>query len=70
MCDEPGFGGESCDFCEWEHCGSSGPGTPACAAVLECPIEVNIYYRTPERMTALLSKLNEQKVEASVSTLI
>ena len=36
----------------------------ACAAVLECPIEVNIYYRTPERMTALLCKLDEQKVEA------
>ena len=42
----------------------AGPELLACAAVLECPIEVNIYYRTPERMTALLSKLDEQKVEA------
>lgn len=42
----------------------AGPDLLACAAVLECPIEVNIYYRTPERMAALLAKLDEQKVEA------
>ena len=27
------------------------------AAVLECPVEINIFYRTPERMEALLSHL-------------
>ena len=42
----------------------AGPELLACAGVLECPIEVNIYYRTPERMNALLKKLDEQKVEA------
>lgn len=42
----------------------AGPELLACAAVLDCPIEVNIYYRTPERMSALLSALNEQKTEA------
>ncbi|MEE2758955.1 MAG: phosphopantothenate/pantothenate synthetase [Candidatus Thermoplasmatota archaeon] len=38
----------------------------ACAAVLGCAIEVNIYYRTPERMSALLSALDSQKSEASL----
>jgi len=32
-----------------------------CAAVVPCDIEVNIYYRTPERMEALIGKLNERK---------
>ena len=32
-----------------------------CAATVPCDIEVNIYYRTPERMEALLNKLNERK---------
>ncbi|MEC8927458.1 MAG: phosphopantothenate/pantothenate synthetase [Candidatus Thermoplasmatota archaeon] len=32
-----------------------------CAAAVPCDIEVNIYYRTPERMEALISKLNERK---------
>ena len=41
----------------------AGPQLLACAAVLGCPIEVNIYYRTPERMVALLSKLDQQKKE-------
>ena len=36
----------------------------ACAAVLNCPIEVNIYYRTPERMEALLSALQVQRQQA------
>ncbi len=36
----------------------------ACAAVLNCPIEVNIYYRTPERMKALLSALHIQRQQA------
>ena len=30
------------------------------AHLLDCPVEVNIFYRTPERMTALLSDLNER----------
>jgi len=33
-----------------------------CAAVLGCPIEVNIYYRTPERMSALLERLEERRL--------
>ena len=36
----------------------------ACAAVLECSLEVNIYYRTPERMVALLNHLNSVRVNA------
>ncbi len=35
------------------------------AAVLSCPIEVNLYYRTPERVAGLLSKLGEQKEAVS-----
>lgn len=30
------------------------------AHLLDCPVEVNIFYRTPERMTALLSDLDER----------
>ena len=30
------------------------------AHLLECPVEVNIFYRTPERMAALLSDLDER----------
>ncbi len=29
------------------------------ASMLGCPVEINIFYRTPERMEALLSHLNE-----------
>ena len=36
-----------------------------CAAVLNCPVEVNIYYRTPARMEALLSALEVQKKQAA-----
>ena len=36
----------------------------ACAAVLGCAIEINIYYRTPERMAALLSTMEQRKNEA------
>ena len=36
-----------------------------CAAILNCPIEVNIYYRTPERMEALLSALHTQRQQAA-----
>jgi len=32
-----------------------------CAAVVGCPVEINIYYRTPERMAALLKRLGERK---------
>ena len=32
------------------------------AAVLGCPIEVNLYYRTPERIAGLLTLLEEQKM--------
>ena len=32
-----------------------------CAAAVPCDIEVNIYYRTPERMEALINKLNHRK---------
>jgi 4-phosphopantoate--beta-alanine ligase len=43
----------------------AGPELIACAAVLNCPIEVNIYYRTPARMKALLSALGEQQKQAA-----
>ena len=39
----------------------AGPQLIACAAVLGCPIEVNIYYRTPKRMEVLLSTLMEHQ---------
>jgi len=38
-----------------------------CAAVLQCPVEINIYYRTPERMVALYSKLETVKAEVMLS---
>ena len=31
------------------------------AAVVGCPIEVNLYYRTPERVSGLLGRLSEQR---------
>ena len=31
------------------------------AAVVGCPIEVNLYYRTPERVIGLLGRLSEQR---------
>lgn len=34
-----------------------------CAAVIGCPVEVNIYYRTPERMEALGGRLAKVKDE-------
>lgn len=43
----------------------AGPMLLACAAALGCPVEINIYYRTPERMTALLDALEEMRVEAA-----
>ena len=36
----------------------------ACAAIVGCAIEINIYYRTPERMAALLSTMEQRKNEA------
>jgi 4-phosphopantoate--beta-alanine ligase len=42
----------------------AGPQLLICAAILNCPVEVNIYYRTPERMEALLSALELQREEA------
>lgn len=42
----------------------AGPQLLTCAAILNCPVEVNIYYRTPERMKALLSALELQREEA------
>ena len=44
----------------------AGPDLIACAAILGCPIEVNIYYRTPERMEALLSALEMQRQHAAI----
>ncbi|MGB1866040.1 MAG: phosphopantothenate/pantothenate synthetase [Poseidonia sp.] len=36
------------------------------AAFLSCPLEVNIFYRTPERMKAILGFLDERKVALGV----
>ena len=38
-----------------------------CAALLDCPIEVNIYYRTPERISGLINHLENCKKIVSVS---
>tara|TARA_B100000029_G_scaffold376182_1_gene370724 strand:- start:555 stop:1343 length:789 start_codon:yes stop_codon:yes gene_type:complete len=35
------------------------------AAVVGCPIEVNLYYRTPKRVAGLLSRLEEQAEEVA-----
>ena len=35
------------------------------AAVLGCPIEVNLYYRTPERVAGLLARLEQQTEEVA-----
>ena len=39
----------------------AGKGALRLAAFLGCPIEVNLYYRTPERVSGLLSLLDEQR---------
>jgi len=36
------------------------------ANALSCPVEVNIFYRTPERMEAILSHINERKAALGV----
>lgn len=38
-----------------------------CAALLSCPIEVNIYYRTPERISGLIAHLESCKKIVSMS---
>ena len=38
-----------------------------CATILQCPVEINIYYRTPERMKALLSRLEKVRQEVMKS---
>ena len=38
------------------------------AAIIGCPIEVNIYYRTEERIKGLLSLLDEQREEVASGT--
>ena len=37
------------------------------AAILNCPVEVNIYYRTPERMSKLISTLKQLREEVANS---
>jgi 4-phosphopantoate--beta-alanine ligase len=32
-----------------------------CSALLDCPLEINIFYRTPERMSALLEHMSERQ---------
>lgn len=38
-----------------------------CSALLDCPLEINIFYRTPERMAALLEHLSERKAAVADS---
>ena len=40
------------------------------ADVLACPVEVNIFYRTPERMEAILGHLNERKAALGLDVAI
>ena len=46
----------------------AGKGALRLAAFLGCPIEVNLYYRTPERVSGLLSLLEEQRVSVLEET--
>ena len=43
----------------------AGEGAIRLAAVLGCPIEVNLYYRTPSRVKGLISLLEEWKFRLS-----
>ena len=43
----------------------AGDGAIRLAAVLGCPIEVNLYYRTPSRVKGLISLLEEGKFKLS-----
>ncbi len=40
------------------------------ADVLQCPLEVNIFYRTPQRMEAILSYMNERKVALGLNVTV
>ena len=40
------------------------------ASVLSCPVEVNIFYRTPERMEAILRHINERKTVLGLDVLV
>lgn len=40
------------------------------AHVLDCPVEVNIFYRTPERMEAILAHMNERKKALGMDVVI
>ena len=40
------------------------------AHVLACPVEVNIFYRTPERMEAILAHMNERKKALGMDVVI
>ena len=43
----------------------AGDGAIRLAAVLGCPIEVNLYYRTPSRVEGLISLLEECRIRVS-----
>tara|TARA_B100002052_G_scaffold215009_1_gene196931 strand:- start:79 stop:864 length:786 start_codon:yes stop_codon:yes gene_type:complete len=43
----------------------AGDGAIRLAAVLDCPIEVNLYYRTPRRVEGLISLLEEWRSNVS-----
>ena len=43
----------------------AGEGAIRLAAVLGCPIEVNLYYRTPSRVKGLISLLKEWRLEVA-----
>ena len=47
----------------------AGEELVACAALLSCPIEVNIYYRTPERISGLVAYLEKCKKIVSIKPL-
>ena len=40
------------------------------ADALSCPVEVNIFYRTPERMEAILTHMNERKHALGLDVLV
>ena len=44
----------------------AGEELVGCAALLSCPIEVNIYYRTPERISGLVAYLEKCKKIVSI----
>ena len=44
----------------------AGEELVGCAALLSCPIEVNIYYRTPERISGLVAHLEKCKKIVSI----